>query len=751
MKLPAVLRSLSLLLSLALGLSALFPFPLSAQQGAGDPTRTDAEMEEVLRALRASEEDDAASQSANAIGRVSLAGLVVASSGQAGIAEGSALLRVGNLFVLARKGQTVTNGSKSYLVQSASESLVLLEESGGEQLVLRAQNARDAQGGEQDLALVEFQEVPLHLAARALSDETGLRIVVSSQARQTPISLYLRGVDIADALDSLVLTHRLYQSDIPEADIVRLHTTAEYAEDASAFRDERTRVFTLKYPNARDVALSIRDLYGDRVQLAQRFEDEDEPGEYLSEDLQQRLERFDIIDARGQGFGVDSGGNQGGRGLQALSNRFNNRNNNNNNFLNSANRLFGDDQALSQDDRFTEADDELSPEQIAALASGDPRVIEQILQQRADIFVTVIDRLNKVMVRTRDDKTMQEIGDLVQSLDVPTPLVLLEVKIMEVDLARGLDTAFDWSFNSGEFAGSFAPVSPFNAGDLIFSYLDSTFQAQVRLLQQANKLTILGKPMLLTANNEVSRLFIGEEVPLNRNFDGGQTIVTDGTPIVAASNTDIEFRPVGSTLLITPNINADRTVSLRVLQEESRVVEGGADVLVPDQGGGFVSQTIDTVASQTASGTFVARDKQTIAVGGMITERLESRRSQIPILGDIPIVGRLARNQIVGRERREIVLLLTPHIIQTPGEGEAISQRVVQKNSLHPNAPTGEGTLGAFIEQEVLDTGSEEFIPLRRVQRLQQQLDSLRPSWNRPPENTATSEPKKAVQVFKKR
>ncbi|MEM1294042.1 MAG: hypothetical protein AAGH89_01680, partial [Verrucomicrobiota bacterium] len=354
---------------------------------------------------------------------------------------------------------------------------------------------------------------------------------------------------------------------------------------------------------------------------------------------------------------------------------------------------------------------------IAALAAGDSTIIEQILSQRADIYVTVIDRLNKVMVRTRDDKTMDEISELVDSLDVATPLVLLQVRIMEVSLERGLDTAFDWSFSSGDFSGTFAPGGPVTNGDLVFSYLDDTFQAQVRMLQRANKLTMLGKPMLLTANNEVSRLFIGEEVPLNRNFQGGQTIVSDGGPILAPSNTEIEFRPVGSTLLITPNINDDRTVSLRVLQEESRVVEGGADVLVPDAGGGFVNRTIDTVASQTASGTFVARDRETIAVGGMITETLISRRSQIPVLGDIPVVGLLARNQAIGRERTEIVLLLTPHIIKTQGEGEAVSRELVEKNSYHPNAPLGEGELGSFVEPDVLTTEKDEFWPLEKIQQ----------------------------------
>ncbi|MEM8955285.1 MAG: hypothetical protein AAGD22_14120 [Verrucomicrobiota bacterium] len=705
---------LSLLITLTLCITGILAPAVLAQNAPDDPTNPDAEMEEVLRALRASEGQDTSSLQQEPI---SLAGLVVGGRKAPFVGTGSAIFRIGDRFVLAREGESFATEGRTYLVTSATVSQVSLESSRGEKLVLRSPASADASGTVSEIAIVEFLEVPLHLAARALSDETGIRIAPSRDARDALVNLYLRDVSGAEVLDTLVLTHQLYMSDLPEAEIVRLHTTEEFTRDAGSLRDERTQVFTLKYPNARDVAYSIRDLFGDRVRLSERFDDQEEPGEYLTDDLEQRLERFDVIDARGQGFGIDGSGGVGLGGGIISSRSLSNRVGNSRSFRNS-NRL-NQDQNIAENERLT-AEDQLSTEEIAALQAGDPVVIEQVLRQRADIFVTVIDRLNKVVVRTRDEKTMSEIADLVERLDVPTALVLLEVRIMEVLLDRGLDTAFRWDLTSPPWFGRFTGGSPnpIGTGDFVFTYLDSQFQAQIEALQRADKLTVLGKPMLLTANNEVSRLFIGEEVPLNRNFTAGQTIVTGDAPIVTPSGTDIEFRPVGSTLFITPNINADRTVTLRVLQEESRIDEGGADVLVPAADGGFENQTIDIVASQTASGTFVARDQETIAIGGLITESIRSRRSQIPILGDIPILGILARNQSLGRVRTEIVLLLKPHIIQNPGEGEGgpISSDVVQANSYHPNVPDGEGELGVFVEPDVLGTQSEEFFPLELIQ-----------------------------------
>ena len=689
-----------------------------AQEVVTDPTQASTEMEEVLRALRADQAETEAPSSATpiALPPIQLAGVVVGARAGAGVSSGTGIFRAGESSFMAREGETLSHGRSNFLVKTINASLILLEDTaGGPDLVLRSQTPSTDRNTRGTIAVVEFREVPLSLAARAISEETGIQIAVSAEARDIPISIYLEGVSGPEILDSLTLTHGLYMSDVPGADIVRLHTGQEYARDANSFLEERTEVFTLKYPNARDVALSIRDLFGDRVRLSNQLNQNNQPGQHLTQDLQQRLERFDVIDARGQGFGVDS---QNGGGNLGNNNRLGNQGLNGQNLRNQQN--FGQ-QGMNGEvevDRVALGED-LSASEIAALASGDEAMIQQIIEARADIYVTVIDRLNKVMVRTRDEETMQEICELITSIDVATPIVLLEVKIMEVELSRGVESAFDWSFDAGNVAGSFLPSGPASNGDLVFSIMNSSFQAQIRALQEGNKVTMLGKPMLLTANNEVSRLFIGEEVPLNRNFQGGQTLATQGGPIITPSNTDIEFRPVGSTLLITPNINDDRTVSLRVLQEESRIVEQGAQILVPDQGGGFANQLIDTVASQTASGTFVAKDRQTIAIGGMITEKLQSRRSQIPVLGDIPVVGFLARNQRVERERKEIVLLLTPHIIKTPGEGEAISRQIVEKNSYHPNSPHGEGELGAFVRPNVLTTGSEEFGPLDKIQEKQ--------------------------------
>jgi general secretion pathway protein D len=318
-------------------------------------------------------------------------------------------------------------------------------------------------------------------------------------------------------------------------------------------------------------------------------------------------------------------------------------------------------------------------------------LVEQLLARRqANIYVTVMRPHNQLIVRTSDEKTMQQIRELVSRLDIPTPLVLLEVKILQVVLGDDFSSVFDYQFTDGStVAGGFTtgnilppdsdalsktarrfqtitpgPIGSDPARALTFQYVDANFRFRMQLLENNNRVTTLATPLVLTANNEVSRLFVGEEVPLNRSFTTYESTSLESTTFTGSAA--IEFRPVGTTLVITPSINADRTVSLRVMQEVSEVNEQGRTILVPAQNGGYEPQTVDTVRSRTVSGTVVGMDGCTIALGGLIREDLEDNRAEVPVLGKLPVVGFFFRSQNSIRKRDELVVLIRPYVFNTP-------------------------------------------------------------------------------------
>ncbi|HWB00852.1 MAG TPA: hypothetical protein VG713_20310, partial [Pirellulales bacterium] len=117
------------------------------------------------------------------------------------------------------------------------------------------------------LEVVEFRDLPLLDVARTLSDQSGLKIVPSAEAGKVLISLYLRNVPARVAVDALTKAHGLFYREDNDTGILRIYTVDEYEADINSFRDEKTEVFTLLYPNPIDVALAIRGVFGTRVQL----------------------------------------------------------------------------------------------------------------------------------------------------------------------------------------------------------------------------------------------------------------------------------------------------------------------------------------------------------------------------------------------------------------------------------------------------------------------------------------------------
>lgn len=344
--------------------------------------------------------------------------------------------------------------------------------------------------------------------------------------------------------------------------------------------------------------------------------------------------------------------------------------------------------------------------------------VEALRRRPATIYVTGSRRNNIVVVRTADARALADIRALVQYLDVQTPMVLLEVKVLSIELGKGFESAFEYQISDGRFGGTFAsgainpsvstdPItgdpngiialpgigsSGLRDGHFVFQFLGDSVRARLQLLESKNRVKTIATPTLLTANNEVSRLFLGEERPLVRGINS-QTIITDNN-VATTPNTVTEFRNVGNTLLITPNINSDRTVTLRLVQENSFISPNAASIPVVTTGDnnrrnsnnrndatatGVQNVPVDVVGTRSVSGTFVAKDGMAVAIGGLIEDVDIDHRSQVPLLGDIPGLGLLFRRQNKEKSRRELVIIIRPYVMSTPADSERISRAVLDR------------------------------------------------------------------------
>jgi len=582
------------------------------------------------------------------------------------------------------------------------------------------------------MELVDFRDISLGDAMRVFSEQSGLNIVPSVEATKQSVNLFLRNVQPMDVLENLTKTHDLYFRVDEASGIIRIYTTSEYESNLASFREEQTRVITLRYPNPVDVAVAIRDLFGDRVDLNFGVGDEDS-----IMDLLFRLNRFDLVDSRSLGLGSFQGNySLGGRGSSNLNGLGGFSSNN-------FRRQFP--QSQYDQNRETQPLTDLSAEQIQklidsvtkrneSLQANEPDPVSQLMKERqAVIFVTVVRRNNQVIVRTSDEETMTQIQQLVADLDVPTPLVLLEVKVMSILLDDHFRSVFDYEFSDGASAaggfttGDILPPpadqlvgearrmasllpggSVINQGDLTFQLVNNSFRARMQLLEDDNRVTILNTPLLLTANNEVSRIFIGDTIPFTVGFNSPQVISGGNNNTTIAGTPITELRDVGQSLLITPSINADRTVTLRVVQENARRVINGGRIPVLNPNGGITNQEVDTVNRSTISGTIVAKDAMAVILGGLIEDEVSDSRKQVPGLGKLPVLGFFFRRQETGRMRRELVVMIRPYVFNTPAESAAVSDDLLQQLSVHPNASNHMPTMNTFSPSEAVQAIPDE-------------------------------------------
>lgn len=586
-----------------------------------------------------------------------------------------------------------------------------------------------------DIAYIEFRDASLMDALRMIADQSGNNYSTSSAANKTPVSAFLRHISAENAVEEICKSHSLWFKKDEASGITRIMGVSEFEKDLVGFREEQTEVFTLQYPNVNEVAYAIADLYSDRVEFSFGADESDED---MRRDLEGRFDRFDVLTQRTQqansmsgnilgssvngfvsngggisGFGGYGGGSGGGDEYGSNSRgRFGENRSSNSRY----NRRDENQRDLADDQSFRG----LTSEQAARVAEAMTRPlgagaadVEALRQRPASIYVTASRRNNMVVVRTADTQAMEEIRKLVTKLDVQTPMVLLEVKVVSIELGNDFRSAFDYQYSDGGTSGSFTrenialPLdggafagAGFNSSDMTFTIVSDNFRARMQIFEELNRIKTIATPTLLTTNNEVSRIFLGEERPLVRNISS-QTIITDNN-VATTPNTQTEFRNVGNTLLITPNINSDRTVTLRLVQENSNINPDAATIPVVsnDTNGGTTVEdvAVDTVATRSISGTFMAKDGMTIAAGGLIEDVDNKRRGQVPVLGRIPVLGFFFQRREEAKSRRELVVIIRPYVLSTPADGERISRDLLDR--LAPKSVdrlVGEGFLPALL------------------------------------------------------
>lgn len=300
-----------------------------------------------------------------------------------------------------------------------------------------------------------------------------------------------------------------------------------------------------------------------------------------------------------------------------------------------------------------------------------------------------------LMGRRSDIAALEEI---IEQLDIMLGQVLIEAVIVEISLGKNVETGVDWlqrtlmayneqtagpaggvvirepvaAFGGGSRTGDIVSdiatarnslldgVPPTGAGSLTYflTLFDLNLDVVVRLAASSRDARILSTPVILTTDNTEAKIIVGESRPVVTS--------TSASTVGDRQVSNYQFRDIGINLTVTPRINPQRFVVMEIAQSADNV--GGFEIIDGNR--------VPIITKREMSANIAVRSHSTIVLGGLVNTDRTVSTSKVPLLGDIPILGRLFRSDTVEDARTELLVLITPYVMMTPEEAREESARL---------------------------------------------------------------------------
>jgi general secretion pathway protein D len=286
----------------------------------------------------------------------------------------------------------------------------------------------------------------------------------------------------------------------------------------------------------------------------------------------------------------------------------------------------------------------------------------------------VADESNSSLLIFASSREYERITRILERLDVLPVQVMLEAMIAEVTLNDELKFGVKWFFehgNKGSFtltdAVSGAVASHFPG----FSYFFSSGNVKTVLdaMSGITTVNVVSAPSLMVLDNRRAVLQVGDQVPIITQT--AQAVTVPGSPIVNS----VTFRDTGVILAVTPRVNDSGRVVLEIEQEVSNVARTTSS--------GIDSPTIQQRRIKT---TVSVADGEMLALGGLIQERDNTDRTQVPILGNFPVLGAAFRNKTDSINRTELLIIIRPLVVRDASEGRAVTEEFRRRLNLQAPA-----------------------------------------------------------------
>jgi type II secretory pathway component GspD/PulD (secretin) len=251
---------------------------------------------------------------------------------------------------------------------------------------------------------------------------------------------------------------------------------------------------------------------------------------------------------------------------------------------------------------------------------------------------------------------LRKIESLLREIDAQPRQIMIEAKILEITLDRSENFGIDWTrIFSGDGVNRFgtSSLAPRGSGGLALNFVNSNIEIYLNALSSKGRVRTLATPKLLTLENQEAITNIGDKL--------GYRLTTTINNVTAES---IQFLETGVILRVTPSVDAAGKIVLKIRPEvSSGTVSGG----VP-------SKKTTEVLTQ-----LVANDGQAVLIAGLIKNTAINRRIGVPLLSDVPVLGRLFSGDEDGGTSSETIVMITPRIVTAGAEMDAGTRHTMDR------------------------------------------------------------------------
>lgn len=468
-----------------------------------------------------------------------------------------------------------------------------------------------AKQADTDLISLDLKGMEIRDVLRILSQKSGLNIIADNDVKAN-VTIYIKDVSVMDALDIIALTTNLAYEE--NGSLIRVMTDREYEmEHGKKFKERtKTEVVHLNYVSASEVSKVVANM---KTNIGKIISD-DASNTIILIDVPENIEKMKAV--------------------------------------------------------ILETDVPLVTEVFSidyAKAESIKGKLEQMISKGAG-SINFDERTNKLVVRDTPRK-MQDIRCIVEAFDEKTRQVLIDANIVQVTLSDKYSYGIDWTSvlkagdvkltGDGNISSGLTNATP---STLTVATLGGNYKAIMSLLKTFGETNVLSRPRITVLNNGEAKIMVGSK----EVYVSSEVTTTEGGTYHTTDH--IQFVDVGVTLAVVPTINKAGFVTMKIKPEVSNADATKTVALKnPD---GSTRTIVPYVTSSEAETVVSVKDNTTIIIGGLMKDTIVDNKEKIPLLGDIPFLGKLFSTTGKSKEKTELVIFLTPHII----EGDKTSEEV---------------------------------------------------------------------------